>query len=153
MDNKKKKSSIIPLFFLVFFVGFVFFVLGSSVTEYKSIIGLKTQAYAESETKEESFPNATMGELNALKAAKTHLKYSSYSRSGLMELLEYEGYTAEEATFGVSNCDADWFEQAAKAAKTHLKYSSYSKKGLIELLEYEGFTTEEAGYAATKAGY
>ena len=36
-----------------------------------------------------------------MKAAKDYLDYSSFSRSGLIEQLMFEGYTAEQATYGV----------------------------------------------------
>ena len=38
----------------------------------------------------------------AAKAAKAYLSYTSFSRSGLIQQLEFEGYTAEQATYGVN---------------------------------------------------
>ena len=63
---------------------------------------------------------ATMGEKNALSKAKDYLDYSAFSYSGLVKQLEYEGFTHQEAVYGVDNCGADWNEQAAiKAPRTH----------------------------------
>ena len=38
----------------------------------------------------------------AAKSAKDYLDFSSFSRSGLIEQLEFEGYTSEQAEYGVS---------------------------------------------------
>lgn len=95
----------------------------------------------------------TLGQENALKSAKEYLDYSAFSYKGLVEQLEYEGFTTEEATYGVDNCQANWNEQAAKCAKEYLDYSSFSRQGLIEQLEYEGFTHEQAIYGVESVGY
>lgn len=95
----------------------------------------------------------TIGQKNALKSAKSYLEYSSFSYKGLVEQLEYEGYSKEEATYAVDNCGADWKEQAAKTAKSYIEYSSFSRKSLLEQLKYEGFTSEEAEYGVTSVGY
>lgn len=96
--------------------------------------------------------SATIGEQNALKSADSYLKYSAFSYSGLIDQLEYEGYTSAEATYAADNCGANWKEQALKSAESYLKYSSFSYTGLINQLEYEGFTTEEATYGADSCG-
>lgn len=90
---------------------------------------------------------------NALASAKSYLKYSSFSRQGLIEQLEYEKYSTEAATYAVDNCGANWNEQAAKKAESYLKYSSFSRQGLIDQLEYEGFTHEQAVYGVEAVGY
>lgn len=94
--------------------------------------------------------NTTMtnGEKNALKEAESYLKYSSFSYSGLIEQLEFEGYSTSEATYAADHCGANWKEQAVKTAESYLKYSSFSYSGLIEQLEFEGFTHEQAIYGA-----
>ena len=58
-----------------------------------------------------SLPDATYGtdaqnanwNTQAAKAAKSYLSYSAFSRKGLIEQLMYEGYTLEQATFGVDS--------------------------------------------------
>ena len=89
---------------------------------------------------------------NALKSAKSYLDYSSFSYEGLIEQLEYEKYSHEDAVYAADNCGADWNEQALKSAKSYLDYSSFSKVGLIEQLEYEKYTNEQAVYAADNCG-
>lgn len=95
----------------------------------------------------------TLGEQNALKKAESYLKYSSFSYSGLVSQLEYEGYSHEEAIYGVDNCNADWNEQAAAKAASYLKYSSFSRQGLIDQLKFEGFTDNQTEYGVTAVGY
>ena len=83
-------------------------------------------------------------------SAKDYLRVMAFSRSGLIEQLEYEGYTNSEATYAVDNCGADWQEQAVKCARSYLNTMSFSRSGLIEQLEYEGFTSSQAQYAVDK---
>lgn len=90
---------------------------------------------------------------NALKTAKNYLDYTSFSYTGLIEQLEYEGYSSEACSYAVNNCGADWNEQAAKKAQSYLDYSSFSRQGLIDQLLYEGFTQEQAEYGVTSVGY
>jgi len=104
------------------------------------------------DTKEES-DTATIGEKNALSKALSYLKYSAFSYSGLIDQLEFEGYTYEEAKYGVDNCEADWNEQAALKAQSYLDYSAFSREGLIDQLEFEGFTKAQAEYGVQVVGY
>jgi len=96
---------------------------------------------------------ATLGELNALGQAEMYLNMTGFSYSGLVKQLEFEGYSREEAVYGVENCGADWNEQAAIKAKEYLAIQKFSKKGLIEQLRFEGFTKEQAAYGVKQAGY
>jgi hypothetical protein len=95
-------------------------------------------------------PQLTLAQENAVGQAESYLNYTSFSRSGLIGQLEYEGYTTEEATFAVDYVNPDWNVQAAGKAESYLSYSSFSREGLYDQLIYEGFTPEqvEAGLAA-----
>ena len=62
----------------------------------------------------ESTPSATIGQKNALDKAHSYLSFTAFSYTGLIDQLEYEGFTKEEATYGADNCGADWNEQAAQ---------------------------------------
>lgn len=95
----------------------------------------------------------TMGQKNARAKAKSYLAYTSFSYSGLIEQLEFEGFSTEEATYATDKCGADWNEQAALKAQSYLEYTSFSRSGLIEQLEFEGFTAEQAEYGAQAVGY
>ncbi len=94
----------------------------------------------------------TTGNEGALNKAKSYLKSSAFSYSGLIGQLEYEGYSESEATYGANNCGADWKEQALRKAKSYLSSSAFSELGLQEQLENEGFTTEQAMYGIENCG-
>ena len=70
----------------------------------------------------------------------------------MVEQLEFEGFSNEEATYAVNQLNVDWKEQAVKKAEDYLDLTAFSRKGLIEQLEFEGFTTEEATYAVDEIG-
>lgn len=95
----------------------------------------------------------TLGEKNALKQTQSYLNYSAFSYSGLIDQLEYEGYSKEEATYAADNCGADWNAQAAKCAASYMKYSAFSRQGLYNQLIYEGFTASQAEYGVNSVGY
>lgn len=97
-------------------------------------------------------PVSTVSQRNAVRTAKDYLDYTAFSRTGLIQQLEYEGFSTDDATFAVDHIAVDWNEQAAKAAKDYLDYSGFSRGGLIDQLEYEGFTPAQAAYGATAAG-
>ena len=76
----------------------------------------------------------------------------AFSRSGLIEQLEYEGFAAAEATLAVDHLNVDWNEQAWKSAESYLDVMAFSRSALIEQLEFEGFTAEQATYGVGKTG-
>lgn len=95
----------------------------------------------------------TLGMKNAVGRAESYLRYTSFSKKGLIEQLEYEGFTRDEATYAVETVPVDWNDQCAKKAASYLKYSSFSRKGLADQLEYEGFTTLQIAYGLAAVGY
>ena len=95
--------------------------------------------------------NLSTERTSALQKAHDYLNYSAFSRTGLIEQLEYEGFSKDDATYAVDNCGADWKKQAVLKAKQYRGYSAFSHKGLVEQLEYEGFTHEQAEYGATQS--
>lgn len=95
---------------------------------------------------------STLGEQNALKRAKEYLNYSSFSYDGLVEQLEFEGYTHSEAVYAADNCGANWNSQASDKAKEYLKYSAFSYNGLVEQLEFEGYSHSDAIDAVNNCG-
>ncbi|WFR74279.1 Ltp family lipoprotein [Prescottella defluvii] len=93
-------------------------------------------------------PQISSSQRNAVRSAQTYLDMSGFSRSGLIEQLEFEGFSTGDATYAVDSLNADWNKQAARSAKTYLEMTSFSKSGLIEQLEFEGFTSAQAEYGA-----
>lgn len=96
--------------------------------------------------------NVSFGQENALKTAKQYIKIMPMSFDGLVEQLEYEGYSSEESRYGAENCGADWNEQAIKTAKRYIDLSGFSYSSLVEQLEYEKFTHDQATYGADNCG-
>jgi len=113
----------------------------------------KDEVDLETETSPGETDSATLGEKNAAKSALAYLAYMPFSYSGLVEQLKFEGYTHEEAVYGVDKCGADWNEQAALMAEDYLNYSSFSRTELIAQLEFEGFTRQQAEYGVQSVGY
>jgi len=97
--------------------------------------------------------NHTTGERNALASAESYLNYTAFSREGLIEQLEFEGFTHSQAVYGTDHCGANWNQQAALKAREYLNYSSFSRQGLIDQLEFEGFTHSQAAYGVDAVGY
>jgi hypothetical protein len=95
----------------------------------------------------------TLGQSNARRQAETYLNFSAFSRKGLIEQLEFEGFSNEDATYGVESLGANWREQAAKKAREYLDFGGFSRQSLIEQLEFEGFTPAQAAYGADAVGY
>jgi len=94
----------------------------------------------------------TVSQSNARRSAGSYLKFSSFSRSGLIKQLEYEKFSTADATYGVDALNTNWNEQAKKSAQSYLKFSSFSRSGLIDQLLYEGFTQGQAEYGVTATG-
>jgi hypothetical protein len=90
--------------------------------------------------------------LQAVKKGKSYLSNSSFSRTGLIEQLVFEGFTKVQATYGVNKSNANWNLQAVKKAKSYLKYGSFSRQGLIDQLLFEGFTNSQASYGVNRTG-
>jgi hypothetical protein len=98
-------------------------------------------------------PVETVGQSNATRKAQSYLKFTAFSRSGLIDQLVYEGFSTEDATYGADAVGADWSAQAAAKAQSYLDLTAFSRDGLIEQLTYEGFSPEEAEYGVTAVGY
>lgn len=97
-------------------------------------------------------PEMSVSQENALDKAENYLDYTAFSRSGLIEQLEFEGFSTADATFAVDTVTVDWMVQAEKKAQSYLDYSSFSRSGLIDQLEFEGFTPDEAEHGANSVG-
>ena len=98
---------------------------------------------------------ATWEQTSAVAKAKEYLSIMAFSRAGLIDQLEYEGFSTADATYAVTEVEAqgavDWNEQAAQKARDYRSMTAFSRQGLIEQLEYEGFTSAQATYGVDHA--
>jgi hypothetical protein len=108
---------------------------------------VETQNTSVVETVKES-----LWDIQAQAKAESYLRSMSFSRTGLIEQLEFEGFDKNDATNAVDSLNVNWNEQAVKKAESYLNSMSFSKSGLIEQLEFEGFTPEQARYGVSRIG-
>lgn len=101
----------------------------------------------------EKEPELTLAQKNALRTAESYLSFTSFSRQGLINQLEFEGYSTEDAMYAVDNITVDWNEQCAKKAESYLDFMAFSRDGLYGQLEFEGFTAEQIEYGLQSVGY
>lgn len=98
----------------------------------------------------------TLSQQNAYAKAQSYLDMTAFSRSGLAEQLEFEGFPAEDAEFGIARIESeggvDWNAQAAAKAASYLEMMAFSRSSLVEQLQFEGFTPEQAEYGVSTTG-
>jgi len=98
------------------------------------------------------FDGETVTQRNARQKAADYLGYTSFSRSGLIKQLMFEGFSEADAAYGTDAQHANWNQQAAKKAADYLGYTSFSRESLIHQLEFDGFTPAEAAYGVSTTG-
>lgn len=91
-------------------------------------------------------------QVNALRRAASYLNMGGFSYKSLVEQLEFEGFSNEDATFAADHCGADWMKQVEQKAASYMNFMGYSRSGLIGQLEFEGFTAEQAAHGADSVG-
>jgi len=107
----------------------------------------------EEKAKKEEQENAeTKSQQQAVKMAQNYISYTAFSKSGLIDQLEFEGFDNEDASYAVEKIDVNWKEQAVIMAENYLDYTAFSRSGLIEQLKFEGFSDEIATYAVNEVG-
>ncbi|WP_219717577.1 Ltp family lipoprotein [Zhihengliuella halotolerans] len=107
------------------------------------------KAEAEAEAEAEA---GTVSQRNALRSAQNYLDFAAFSRTGLIEQLEFEDYSTGDATWAVDRVEVDWNEQAAESAENYLDFMAFSRQGLIDQLLFEGFTQKQATYGVDQTG-
>lgn len=88
----------------------------------------------------------------ALEMAKDYLAALNFSKSALIEQLEYEGYSEEDANYAADNVSVDWDEQAYETAQNYLKLFTFDAWDLEEQLMHDGYTEVQARNAVEKCG-
>lgn len=97
-------------------------------------------------------PKMTVNQQNAVRSANDYLDTAPFSKKGLAEQLEFEGYKPQLARFAVNAIEVDWKQQAAAAAQNYLEMSAFSRQGLIDQLTFEGYTQQQAEHGTRQAG-
>lgn len=110
------------------------------------------KAAAEKAAAAEAAAKGTVSQQNAIRSARDYLRNAPFSRSALIKQLQFEKYSAADATFAVDKLDVDYNEQAVKSAAQYLKISGFSRDSLIQQLKFEGYTTAQATYGAQQNG-
>jgi hypothetical protein len=104
------------------------------------------------EVTEDNSASESNSQYQARSMALDYLDTMAFSLTGLIEQLEYEGFSKADANYGAKAIDADWNEQAALAAEAYLETMAFSRSGLIEQLIFEGFTPAQAKYGVDAVG-
>src|ERR1700754_2673179 len=81
---------------------------------------------------------STMGQREALDAAKSYLRSGHFSRAGLIDQLESpygEDFSHSDSVWGVNHAHANWNAEAVEAAKSYLRSGHFSRRALIDQLE------------------
>lgn len=148
----QKKRFIIPIAFAAIMVISIASNSGGSNTAQTGSSVTTTENGETAEVQEEAVTE-TIGQKNARESAESYIEFSGFSRQGLIDQLEFEDYSTEDAEYAVDAIDVDWNEQAARSAEAYLEFTSFSREGLIDQLLFEGYTQEEAEYGVTAVGY
>ncbi|MGV7391990.1 Ltp family lipoprotein [Mycobacterium kansasii] len=99
-------------------------------------------------------PLSPVSQQSAVRAAQAYLSVSGFSRLGLInQLVSFDQFSNEDATYAVDSLNVNWNEQAARAAKAYLNVSGFSHAGLIDqLVSFDQFTPAQAAYGVNAVG-
>lgn len=117
-----------------------------------SLIPTKVSAKATTAPAKQTASSGSVSQANAVKKAKSYLSYTGFSRDGLVDQLEFDQFSHEDAVYGADNSGANWNEEAAQKAKSYMSYSAFSRGSLIDQLKFDKFTQEQAEYGANAVG-
>jgi hypothetical protein len=101
-----------------------------------------------------STPSVTASQQQALEDAQGYLSDGQgFSRDGLIGQLQFDKFSAADATWAADNSGADWTAQAVTDAKGYMSDGQgFSRDGLISQLQFDKFTYSQAVYAAGQVG-
>lgn len=99
-------------------------------------------------------PLSPLSQQSAVRKAQDYLSVSGFSRLGLInQLVNFDQFSNEDATYGVDSLNVNWNEQAARKAKDYLSISGFSHAGLInQLVSFDQFTPAQAAYGVNAVG-
>lgn len=89
---------------------------------------------------------------NCYDQAMSYLDFMAFSRNGLIQQLQYEGYTDNAISNALDLLEKyyiSWDTEAVKKAQEYMETFSFSQQRLYEQLIHDGFTEEQANYGAS----
>lgn len=95
---------------------------------------------------------STVSEGDAVAKAEQYLNYTAFSRPGLIKQLQFDQFSAADATYAADHVTVDWDAEADKKASDYVGYTSFSHAGLIKQLQFDGFTAEQAAHGTASVG-
>ena len=107
----------------------------------------------ESEPETDNEPSETLAQREARESAESYLDTGDFSRSGLIDQLEFEEYSKAVATYAVDQVKVNWRKEAAESAESYMDSGSFSAPELADQLEFEGFTDAQVAYGVRSVGY
>lgn len=84
--------------------------------------------------------------------AESYTNLMAFSRARLIQQLEFEGFTHNDAQWAVDQLTIDWNEQALKKANSYHSLMSLPPDNIRRLLTFEDFSEEQIDYAMTNIG-
>ena len=75
-----------------------------------------------------------------------------FSKQGLIDQLEFDKFTPEDANNAADVIDVDWNAEAAEKAQDYVDMMGFSRQSLIDQLIFDGFTPEQAAHGASAVG-
>ncbi|MEB6087317.1 Ltp family lipoprotein [Enterococcus casseliflavus] len=88
----------------------------------------------------------------AIARAESFTNLMAFSRARLIQQLEFEGFTHNDAQWAVDQLTIDWNEQALKKANSYHSLMSLPPDNIRRLLAFEDFSEEQIDYAMTNIG-
>ncbi|WGT46353.1 Ltp family lipoprotein [Tessaracoccus lacteus] len=121
------------------------------VTGKKS--GYTTRAKSSAKTAKVTSLSSTQRQ--AVSEAKSYLEVLYFSRTGLIDQLEYEGFSTSTSKVAVDYVNPSWNKQAAGSAQSYVDtfgYDYFTWDELYDQLRWEGFTASQATYGVNAVG-
>lgn len=116
-------------------------------------MGYEADEKSSDESGDSSGTSETTSQANAKRLASDYIRLMPFSRKGLINQLEFEGFSTSDAEYGVDATGTNWRNQAVKMAANYLDLMAFSKQSLIDQLVFEGFSEADSTYAVEQNGF
>ena len=87
--------------------------------------GYSDYGYSNNGNSDYGYSGGTTSQNQALQKARSYLNAMAFSYEGLIDQLEYEGFSHSDAVYAADRCGANWKDQALQKAKSYLRSSAY----------------------------